>query len=70
MNTKFFTKITVLIAALFAVATTYGQGTRTMYVMKNGVVVFQSPVSGVDQVTFDEAAPGEALIIPAIQIQK
>ena len=36
---------------------------NTMYVMKNGKVVFQSPVSGVDNLTFDEAAPGEALVV-------
>ena len=30
----------------------------TMYVMKDGEVVFESPVSGIDNVTFDAAAPG------------
>ena len=34
-----------------------------MYVMKNGTVVFQSPVSGVDNVSFDEAASNDALIV-------
>ena len=36
---------------------------NTMYVMKKGAVVFQSPVSGVDNVTFDEVVSGDALII-------
>jgi len=35
----------------------------TMYVMKNGAVVFQSPVSVVDNVTFDDAASDDALIV-------
>ncbi len=34
-----------------------------MYVMKNGEVIFQSLVSGIDNVTFDEAASDDALII-------
>ena len=53
-------------AALIALAvwsiSSFAQVT-TMYVMKDGEVVFESPVSGIDNVTFDAAAPGEALII-------
>ena len=34
-----------------------------MYVMKNGEVVFSSPVSGVDNVTFDNTAADSTLIV-------
>ena len=36
---------------------------KTMYVMKNGEVVFQSPVPDIDNVTFDEIADGDAMIV-------
>jgi len=36
---------------------------KMMYVMKNGAVVFSSPVSGIDNVTFDEASPDSTLIV-------
>ena len=41
----------------------FAQVETMMYVMKNGEVVFSSPVSNVDQVTFDEASPDSALIV-------
>ena len=41
----------------------FAQVRTVMYVMKNGAVVFQSPVSEIDTLTFDEAASGEALMI-------
>lgn len=34
-----------------------------MYVMKNGKVVFKSPVSGVDNITFDKSTSNSALIV-------
>ena len=67
MKNKNFTSViklkTVTFITLAAWCVSCFAQVNTMYVMKNGVVVFQSPVSGVDQVTFDEAAPGEALIV-------
>ena len=34
-----------------------------MYVMNNGQIIFESPVSDIDNVTFDKAAPDSALIV-------
>ena len=34
-----------------------------LYVMENGEVIFESPVSDIDNVTFDNAAPDSALIV-------
>ena len=41
----------------------FAQVETMMYVMKNGEVVFSSPVSSVDNVTFDEASPDSTLIV-------
>jgi len=41
----------------------FGQAKTTMYVMKDGKVVFESAVSDVDNVTFDEAAFDDALFL-------
>jgi len=53
--------------ALIALATwsisSFAQTRTTMYVMKNGEVVFQSAVSDIDNATFDKAASGDALIL-------
>jgi len=56
-------KTVALIALTAWSINSFAQVETTMYVMKNGEVVYSSPVSGVDQVTFDEAAPDSALIV-------
>jgi hypothetical protein len=55
-------KVAVLIAIVACSISSFAQ-VSTMYVMKNGEVVFESPISGVDNVTFDEVTPNEALIV-------
>ena len=54
-------------AALIAFAawsiTGFAQSKTVMYIMKGGVVVFQSTVSEGDSFSFDEAAPDDALIV-------
>ena len=55
-------KATALIAFMAWSISSFAQVT-TMYVMKNGEAVFHSPVLSIDNVIFDEAAPGEALIV-------
>ena len=52
-----------LIALVVWSASSFAQAETIMYVMKNGEVVFQLPVSGVDNVTFDEAAFDSTLIV-------
>jgi len=61
-------KVTNLKTATFIALTiwsmsSFAQVETTMFVMKNGEVVYSSPVSGVDQVTFDEASPDSALYV-------
>jgi len=56
-------KTATLITLMVWSITGFAQTETMMYVMKNGKVVFQSPVSGVDNVTFDEAAPDSTLIV-------
>ena len=56
-------KTVALIALTIWNMSSFAQVETMMYVMKNGEVVFSSPVSGVDQVTFDEASPDSALIV-------
>lgn len=41
----------------------FAQAKTIMYVMKNGEVVFQSPVSDIDNVTIDKIASDSALIV-------
>lgn len=55
-------KTTAFIVLVAWSITSFAQ-VNTMYVMKNGVVVFQSPVSDVDNMTFDEIILGDALIV-------
>jgi len=61
------TAVKLKTAALIALAawsiTGFAQGNTVMYVMKDGVVVFQSAISEGDSFTFDEAAPDDALIV-------
>jgi len=56
-------KTVALIALTIWSMSSFAQVQTMMYVMKNGGVVFSSPVSGVDQVTFDAASPDSALIV-------
>jgi len=53
----------ILIALMSWSISSFAQVETMMYVMKNGEVVFQSLVSGVDNVTFDEAILDSTLII-------
>jgi len=55
---------TAMFIALAAWSITgFAQGKTVMYIMKGGVVVFQSTISEGDSFTFDEAAPDDALIV-------
>jgi len=56
-------KTAALTALLAGSITGFAQTQKIMYVMKNGEVVFSSPVSDVDNVSFDKAASDSALII-------
>ncbi|MCL2776304.1 MAG: T9SS type A sorting domain-containing protein [Oscillospiraceae bacterium] len=56
-------KTVALIALTIWSMSSFAQVETMMYVMKNGEVVFSSPVSGIDQVTFDAASPDSALIV-------
>ena len=56
-------KTVALIALVAWSISSFAQGETVMYVMKNGEVVFSSPVSGVDNVTFDEATSDTTLIV-------
>jgi len=56
-------KTALLIALAAWSINSLAQVKTTMYVMKNGEVVFQSLVSDIDNVTFDKAASDEALIV-------
>ena len=57
-------KTAVLIAFAVWSISSFAQEVKTvMYVMKDGEVVFQSPVLEVDNVTFDKAASGDTLIV-------
>jgi len=50
-------KLFILLAVLLFSATVFAQEEKTMYVMKNGEVVFQSAVSDVDSVIFYKPKP-------------
>ena len=52
MNTKIFKLITAIIAVLFTTATTTAQEAKTMYVMKDGEVAYESAVSEIDSIIF------------------
>jgi len=56
-------KTVTLIALAIWSMSSFAQVETMMYVMKNGEVVFSSPVSGVDQVTFDGASSDSALFV-------
>jgi len=56
-------KTVALIALSTWCISSFAQTRTTMYVMKNGAVVFQSAVSDIDNATFDKAASGDALIL-------
>ena len=53
--TKLKTAVVLMVIMGWGISSFAQSGIMTMYVMKNGEVVFQSPVSGIDNVTFDEA---------------
>jgi len=63
METVLKLKTAMLIALAVWSINSFAQVKTIMYVMKNGVIVFQSPVSGIDNVTFDKAASDSALIV-------
>jgi len=52
MDTRIFKLIAAIIAVLFATATSTAQEAKTMYVMKNGEVLFQSAISDIDSIIF------------------
>ena len=56
-------KTATLIALMTWSISSFAQVEMMMYVMRNGEVVFSSPVSGVDNVTFDEATPDTLLFV-------
>jgi len=58
-------KLRTLALIVFSVwcINSFAQVETMMYVMKNGEVVFSTPVSGVDQLTFDGASPDSTLIV-------
>jgi len=56
-------KTAVFIAFAAWSVCSFAQLKTVMYVMKNGTTVFKSPVSGIDNVTFDKAASGDALFL-------
>jgi len=63
MKTRAKLKTVTLIALTIWSMSSFAQVETMMYVMKNGEVVFSSPVSGVDQVTFDGASSDSALFV-------
>lgn len=52
MNTRIFKLITAIISVLFITTIVSAQDTKTMYIMKNGKVIFQSAVSEIDSIIF------------------
>ena len=56
---------TAAVLIVFAVGsiTGFAQVKTVMYVFKNGEVVFESSISDIDNVTFDKAGSGDALIV-------
>jgi len=56
-------KTAVFIALVVWNINSFAQVKTVMYVMKNGEVVFQLPVSDIDNVTFDNAPSDSALIV-------
>jgi len=54
--------VTLIILAMWSI-NSFAQVETMMYVMKNGEIVFSSPVSSVDQVTFDATSPDSDLIV-------
>jgi len=63
MKTAEKLKIVVLITLAIWSITGFAQVKTMMYVMKNGEVVFQSPVSDIDNATFDGTASGDTLFV-------
>jgi len=68
-------KTAILIALAAWSIDSFAQVQTIMYVMRHDTVVFQSSVSDIDNVTFDEAVPSDTLIVqkndnsPADKIQ-
>ena len=56
-------KTVALIALMAWSVCSFAQDKTVMYVMKNSKAVFKSPVSDIDNVSFDKAAPDDALIL-------
>jgi len=56
-------KTAIYIALVTWNINSFAQVETIMYVMKNGAVVFQSPVSRIDNVTFDKASSDSILIL-------
>ena len=56
MNTKIFKLITAIIAVLFTTVTATAQEAKTMYVMKNGAIAYESAVSEIDSIIFYKPA--------------
>ena len=57
MNTKILKLITAIIAVLFATVLITAQEVKTMYVMKQGVIDYQSAISDVDSIIFYDPTP-------------
>ena len=68
MNTKIFKLITAIIAVWFTTGTITAQETKTMYMMRDGEVVYQSVVSDVDSIVFYKPAviPKEGVLINGV----
>jgi len=61
------TAVKLKTAVFIALATwsinSFAQVDTIMYVMKNGEVIFQSPISDIDNITFDKATSDSTLIV-------
>ena len=62
MKTVVKLKMVTLIALVACSISSFAQ-VPTMYVMKNGEVIFEFPVSDIDNVTFDEIVSDDALFV-------
>ena len=67
MNTENFKLIMAIIAVWFTTtATITAQGSKTMYVMKGGEVIYQSAVSDIDSVIFYKPVPMDGVLINGV----
>ena len=68
MNKNISKLIIAFIAVLFAWTTASAQGTKTMYVMKDGLVIYQSAVAEVDSLIF--YAPAISVTVTGVSLDK